>query len=155
MTVKGNDGGDEAPEGRDLLELRERVRYILTEALGSVEVDRDGDFSFPYESTRVFIGVRPFGSDGSVIVIDAPLVFGATAGPELYEWVALHANDYVLGHLGCELRDDGALVLFSHRLLGDFMDPQELMQAVAAVAGTANRLDEEVMVLFGGERFAD
>lgn len=150
-----DDEGREDRGGHDLLEMRERVRYVLTEALGSVEVDRDGDFSFPHESTRVFIGVRPFGAEGTVVVIDAPVVFGATPSPELYEWIALHANDYVLGHLGCELRDDGVLVLVSHRLLGDYMDPEELLRAVSAVAGTANRLDEEVMVLFGGERFAD
>ena len=138
----------------DLLELRERVRYVLTDKLGSVEVDRDGDFSFPFESTRVFISVRPFGA-GAVIAIDAPVVFGAEPGPDLYEWVATHANDYVIGHLGCELQEEGALVLVSHRLFGQFLNPEELLAAVAAVAATADKLDDELKARFGGERFAD
>ena len=142
-------------DGLDVIGLRERVRYVLTDKLGPVEVDRDGDFSFPFESTRVFISVRPFGADGAVVAIDAPVVFGAAPGPELYEWVATHANDYVVGHLGCGLREEGALVLVSHRLLGRFFDPEELLAVVAAVAGTADRLDDELKARFGGERFVD
>ena len=45
--------------------MRDRVRYILTDLLGTVEVDRDGEFSFRHDSARIFVGVRPF-DEGTV-----------------------------------------------------------------------------------------
>ena len=45
--------------------------------------------------------------------------------------------------------------MFSHTLLGDYLDPEELRSAIGAVATTGNDLDDEVQDRFGGERWAD
>ena len=42
---------------------------------------------------------------------------------------------------------------FSQRLLGDYLDEEELTHTVVAIAGTADILDDELQAKFGGKRF--
>ena len=46
-------------------------------------------------------------------------------------------------------------IQFDHTILGDYMDPEELVTAVGAVMYTADDLDEIVHTRFGGKRYAD
>ncbi len=135
------------------LVVKERVRQYLTDLLGSVEVDNDGDFHFQMKSTRVFVGVTAWGDDETVVRITAPVLLGAPASPELFRYVATHADDYVFGHLCAEEGDEGVIVLLAHRLLGDTLDPPELKNAVGGIAVTANNLDDDLVDLFGGSVF--
>jgi hypothetical protein len=136
----------------NIVEMRDRVRYILTDLLGPVEVDRDGEFSFRHDSARIFVGVRPF-DEGTVVEVRAYTNIGVPPSPELYEYLALNANAYVFGHLGAFEDEGGMVVIFSHRLLGDYLDPEELKVAVAAVASTADEIDDEIRDRFGGRLF--
>ena len=137
----------------NIVETRDRVRYILTDLLGTVEVDRDGEFSFRHDSARIFVGVRPF-DEGTVVEVRAYTNIGVPPSPELFEYVALNANAYVFGHLGAFEDGEGEIVvIFSHRLLGDYLDPEELKVAVAAVASTADEVDDEIQERFGGRLF--
>ena len=43
----------------------------------------------------------------------------------------------------------------THSLLGDYLDIEELKSAVATMANTADRLDDELKAKFGGERYDD
>ena len=42
-----------------------------------------------------------------------------------------------------------------HTLLGDYMDPAELLAAVGGVLYSADDLDEVVHTRFGGKRYTD
>jgi hypothetical protein len=133
---------------------RAAVQRMLTDLLGRVEVDADGDFSFRVESARVFIGVVPFPEKDTTIVnvfshtnIDVPPT------PELFRHIAVESDEWLFGHLGATEEDGAVTVTFSHRLLGGFLDPEELEIAVLAVATTANRIDDEIQRRFGGRLF--
>ncbi len=44
---------------------------------------------------------------------------------------------------------------WTHTLLGDYLDEEELHNAVGAVVTTADRLDDELQSRFGGKRSED
>ncbi len=159
-------GGTGADIG--LLAARERVRYMLTAIFGMVEVDHDGDFTFPYDSERVFVSVRPFGADEHVVDITSWTNWSVPASPELFELVASRGDDFAFAHLSCRRRpagtedddpdaDEGeeAVVSVSHRLHARHLDPEVFEAALASVATAAGEIAEEVASAFGGERCQD
>jgi|GEM_PF-550816 len=139
-----------------LLVLKDKVQRYLSDMGVVVEVLQDGDFSFRYGSARVFIScwTRP-GSDRTMVTITAPVLIGCKATPELYEHVALHGSEWIYGHLSLQkTQAEGEVnVLFSHILMGDFLDPEELKQSVGALVTSADGLDDELQARFGGKRF--
>ena len=44
-----------------LSETRGRIRFIVTDRVGCIAIDRDGDLTFPAGHARMFIAVKPFG----------------------------------------------------------------------------------------------
>jgi hypothetical protein len=46
-------------------------------------------------------------------------------------------------------------MVLQYSLLGDFLDPAELLNAVRAIVIVADILDDEVVNEFGGRRFSD
>ena len=46
-------------------------------------------------------------------------------------------------------------MILDHTLLGDYIDPAELVSAVNAVMSSADELDEIVHDRFGGKRWTD
>ena len=134
--------------------LRQKVEQILTGILGRVEVDQQGAFSFPFESTRVFVNVAPF-HETSVANVYAITNVEVPATPELFRWIATHTDSWLFGHLGAEESDRGVTVVFRRSVLGDFVDPAQLHQAVGIVATTANQIDEEIKRQFGGRLFTE
>jgi hypothetical protein len=139
-----------------LLVLKDKVQRYLGDMVGAVQVTPDGDYTFQLESARVFVKCWIWEGPGAGIVsITAPLLMGCKASPELFEHVALHADDWLFGHLSARRSaTDGEVDLFfNHVLLGDYLDPEELKRAAGAVIGTANDLDDQLQAKFGGKRF--
>lgn len=133
--------------------VREKVQHFLTKH-GRIEIDEDGDFSLRNQSARVFVRVVDWGDDETIVSVWAIAVVGATPSAELNEYIAYGTDGFIFGHLGLLKRDDGkADILFSHRLLGDYLDEDELMNTVVAVASTTNGVDEELAARFGGQTF--
>jgi hypothetical protein len=137
--------------------LKDKVQRYLTDLVGSVQVIPDGSYTVQSGSARVFVRCHPWADGESTIVsIVCPILFGCPASPELYEHVAVHADDYLFGHLSAQRADDGTIsISLTHSLLGDFLDPEELKTAVGAAVTTADRLDDELKARFGGKRFHD
>ena len=135
-------------------EVRERVQHYLTKHF-RVGLERGGGFSIDHESTRGFISVR--GKDDRVIVtVEAVVAFNVPESPQLLEHVAKESDSYLFGHLAIrEDRDEPGryLAVFTHALLGNYLDEDELINAVIAVVGTANQIDDELVAQFGGETF--
>lgn len=133
-----------------MAELRDRVASMVANLVGNVQLGPGGELSFPYETTRVYVDVRPWGEGSGVVLVFAITNVGLTPSPELYEFVALHTDDWVFGHLGLSVSEGSAAVVFSHTLLADRLDPEELHATVAAVAVSANEIDDKIKERFGG-----
>jgi T3SS (YopN, CesT) and YbjN peptide-binding chaperone 1 len=132
-------------------EVRDQVATILSNMVGSLQLNPGGDLSFEYETARVIVNVSPFGDDSTVINIFAFTNAGLDASPALYEYVARHSGDWVFGALSVVDEEDGNMaVILRQTLLGDFLDPEELGAAVAAIATTADEIDDAIKEQFGG-----
>ncbi len=142
-----------------LPELRQRVNdYIIGMELSSVEITQSGGWTFRYGSTRVFIDIREQGDAASgrtLVSIFAPVGIDVPFSPTFFEWVARNCGNWLFGHLGLEVNEQdpakGSLLL-KHTLLGDSLDRDEFVDAVAAVAQTAEDIDDEVVTRHGGTR---
>lgn len=143
-------------ESTNVIQLRDKLQRLLTDEFGGVNVDRDGDFSISADSTRVFVRAQAWGKDETLVRIFSPVLLGLAPSTELYKYVAKE-NQYHFGTLVLfenEAGDEAVLEL-KHTLLGDYLDPQELISAVIAVGATADQLDDELLARFGGRRFTD
>jgi hypothetical protein len=89
----------------------------------------------------------------------APLGRGVPKTPELFRWAAVDGQQFRIGSVSVledqDATKDTCFLQFDHTLLGDYLDPAELVTAVGAVMYTADDLDEVVHTRFGGKRFSD
>lgn len=138
-------------------ETREKVQRMLTEMLGSVEVDRDGDFTLRHGSTRIFIVVDDFGPEGQTSVeVFAYLLLNVPPSDDLFRYVATE-NRYKIGKLWLTPeKDDGTYRLrFEHTLYGRTLDPEELQATLFIISKFGDDLDTELMGRFGGRTVHD
>jgi hypothetical protein len=134
-------------------DVNSTVSLHLQAGFPHVAVLPGGVWSVGRGTARVFIRVdhRPA---GSIVRLTCPVVSGAAASPELFEYVATHADDFVFGHLSCERSEDDAVTVFlSHVLLGDHLQELELTAAVAGVLDTADQIDGRLAARFDGREF--
>lgn len=132
--------------------IRGDVQKRMTKMLGAVNIDDNGDFSFQNESTRVF--VRPVQRDRAVVVsVYAFTNLEVPPSPELFHFIATRADDFVIGHLSAYESERGVDMALSHRLMGEHMAPGELEAAIAAIATSANEIDDKIHSMFGGRVF--
>ena len=135
-------------------QVRAKVQSYLAQDFSGVTLEGDG-FSLRHGSARAFVRVYEKGENGPVIVqLTVSLLHGVNAGPELYEHIAFHADDYLFGHLSLWRQEDGRLDIFlTHNLLGDYLDQAELGFAVGGLLGSGDDLDDELQARFGGVKF--
>lgn len=140
----------------DLVSLKEKVQSYLTES-GPISIDSDGDYSVEAGSSRVFVRIRD-AADGAISIVSvwAPVLYEVRPSPELWKYLALESDSWIFGHL-VAIEDDGGTVsiLLGHRLLGDFLDREELNWAVYGIVGAVDDLDDELQAKFGGKRYVD
>jgi hypothetical protein len=138
----------------DVAAVNAKVQQYLTQNFGNVNIDKDGDFSLRYGSARVFVSTTTADdADFTWVRLNVLVLTEVKETPEVLEYIALHANDYIFGHLSAYRNEDGLGIFLSHTLLGDYLDEQELVRAVGAVLGSAEDLDDELQAKFGGKRF--
>ena len=146
-------------EGQDMIEdVRLRVRSLLTEMLGSVEIDESGDFVLRKDSTRGLVSILDWGDGDALVKVEALLALHVPESPALFEWLAKNASDFHFGkpEFVANMSDphDNTL-LFSHVLYGNTIDQEELAAAIFSVMDAANYLDDEIVQRFGGIRAVD
>lgn len=131
-------------------ETRLKIQNYLTQ-LGNPMLDGDGDLSLRHGSTRVFVRVTDFGDGDTYVEVFAPILFQVPLTPELFEYVALN-NQFKFGGFELTRSDDSGVgtLMFSHGLLGTYLDPAELIMAVGLIARQADGLDDELQARFGG-----
>lgn len=138
--------------------VKKKTQQILTDILGSVRIDKDGDFVVTHESAAVFVTVTEgFGDDGTIIGVECPMVVDVKVTSDLYKWIATEGQSYILGSCRLMSGDDfkTAMIAFRYNIIGDDVDESELKAAVFAVTLSANKLDDELKKKFGGRLFTE
>lgn len=140
---------------------RERKRAAALERIGNVlrtilapdlvTVDGDGDFSFPFESTRVFVGVRALRGGALVVRVFSITNVDVEASPGLGLFLATTNFGLAFGRFSLDVNNNA--VWFEHNLPGEAFADDELAVVVRMVAQTANEFDERIAEMFGGELF--
>jgi hypothetical protein len=129
------------------------VERLLTSEFGGFEEDPDWGYNGPFGSARVFVDVRPFLGESTVVSIASPVL----SDVELTDGLALRVLELAAGapfgrfSYLAERRE----LWFEHTLLGDALDPDELRLAVSTVASVADGEDDALAAAFGGKRYAD
>jgi hypothetical protein len=135
--------------------LKEKVERYVADLIGPRDVNEWGEINFRWGSAHVFVRCSSFGDDESVVFISIPLLYYLQPSPDLFRYVAMHADDWYFGHLSVSEKEGKLTLWLTHSLLGDYLDVEELKTAVATMAKTADRLDDELKAKFGGERYDD
>jgi hypothetical protein len=133
--------------------------YDILAANFDAELHDRGGYTLRQDSVQMFVYVNQWSKqpDGPVTIkFSCPILFDLQPSPELFEHLAVHADDYLFGHLSAFSSDAGAVtIFFTHNILGDFLDEEELTSTIRLMLGTADQLDDELKEQFGGERFHD
>lgn len=136
-------------------EVRAKVQRMLIEILGSAEVDKGGDFRISQGSTSGYVSVLDYGDGDFIVQLWAYVLANVPETPELFEWIAKKGNRYFFGSMSFNSwEEDGKVVnhlLFEHNLFANFLDLDELKHALFGVFLTADKLDNELQDLFGGD----
>ena len=134
--------------------LQEKVARYVEDLIGHHEINEWDEIHFRWGSVHVFLKCRNYGDEDTVVAISVPLLYGVKPTPELFRHLAFHADDWYFGHLSVTQPEHGETIKIwlTHSLLGDYLDVEELKTAVAAIARTADGLDDELKQQFGGDR---
>lgn len=136
-------------------EVQRKVHNILTSEIGSVTVDKDGAFRFPYESTVVNVSVEDFGDNETLIKLDGLIALDSKTGAAVYEWCNQQNAALAFGAVVHMESGKNNLTIIKHAILGDFLDPAELFTALRGLIFLANDLDDKFISKFGGKRYKD
>lgn len=139
----------------DINLIRAKVQDYISE-FGQVDLLPGGALSFAYESTRVFVDLLVSDEPVSVSVeVQAPVALGVTLSPALWEGIGRRNASLTFGAFIVYEKEAQADVIFRYAILADFLDRQELLNAIVSVVATADAADEEIVGQFGGCRFVD
>jgi hypothetical protein len=133
--------------------LRETIETKLALLTGGYGVDPRGSYVLGVESARVFIVPTWLDEKTTVARVFAVTNLGVPVTAELTSYLLAKNLEFVLGCFALDV-DEGA-VWFNHNLLGEHMTGEELETTLAAVAQTADRLDDEIKSRFGGRLYIE
>lgn len=142
-------------------DVRKKVQRILTDEMGRVEIDRDGDFVLHHESAVVFVSLEAMNDNPDAnIVIEAfcPMVLNVPLTSDVYKWVAIEGQQFFFGHCKLFINNDNdklGRILFGYSIVGNDLDPNELKNLVFATMVVANELDDMLKKKFGGKLFSE
>ena len=138
--------------------VKGKIQRILADQMGSVTIDRDGDFVVTHESAVTYVNVYPISEDEDADIIIrcyCPMVKDVPLTPELTRWVSDEGQRKAIGSCYINPDEDGKTcwVYFRYSIVGNDLDPNELLSAVYRTVFTANDLDDMLKEKFGGKLF--
>ncbi len=136
-------------------DVQRKVHNILTSEIGSVTVDKDGSFRFPYQSTVVNVSVEDFGNNETLIKLDGLIALDSSSGAAVYEWCNQQNAAIAFGTVVHLESGKNNVTIIKHAILGDFLDPAELFTALRGLIFLADDLDDKFISKFGGQRYQD
>ena len=144
----------------DLNTVVDKVQRILVKNYSGVTLAGDGDeFFIDHGSTRVWISCMKANEelDDIIVQVGALVAADVSPSPELYKEVA---TSYMGRAFGCSLRMFPAdeehtkyMVVLESRILGNFLDEDELRAAVEYSASSADYEDDGFAARHGGTVF--
>ncbi|HEX9258178.1 MAG TPA: YbjN domain-containing protein [Acidimicrobiales bacterium] len=138
---------------RKLVGLRERIGKVLSGLLPSeaFTLDGDGDYTFPFDTTRVFVGPRAMPDGTAVVLVFAATNIGIEASPELGLFLSEANFGVAFGRFALDVAN--GVVWFGQNLYGESFTDEELTFLVRMVAMTSDAFDERIAAQFGGQPF--
>jgi hypothetical protein len=136
-------------------DVQRKVHNILASEIGSVTVDKDGSFRFPYQSTVVNVSVEDFGDNETLIKLDGLIALDSSSGAAVYEWCNQQNAAIAFGTVVHLESGKNNVTIIKHAILGDFLDPAELFTALRGLIFLADDLDDKFIAKFGGQRYQD
>jgi hypothetical protein len=136
-------------------DVQRKVHNILASEIGSVTVDKDGSFRFPYQSTVVNVSVEDFGNNETLIKLDGLIALDSSSGAAVYEWCNQQNAAIAFGTVVHMESGKNNVTIIKHAILGDFLDPAELFTALRGLIFLADDLDDKFISKFGGQRYQD
>lgn len=136
-----------------VVELRELIEGKLEEMVERYFVDPRGSYVIGLDSARVFVIPAWLKNEATVVRVFAITNMDVPVTSELTSFLLARNLDFVLGAFALDA-DQGA-VWFNHNLIGEFLAPEELEATLAAVAETANQMDDEIKKQFGGRLYSE
>jgi len=143
---------------------RMKIQRMLTGPMG-LRVVLEGDavqIRFNDASTHLRIRVLPWGTNeegepSAAVLITAPILYDVPVSPGLFEWVAREGGSRWFGHVEVHGEEGSETVqlVFSHTLLGDYLDQPELEAAMWGILQVADGWDDELQERFRGRRWID
>jgi hypothetical protein len=140
-----------AATSRALQTLRDKVERYLNEHFGTYSKDGEGDYTVDFGETRVFVCPRPWSQDKTIVQLFTVLNTDLPLSGELTHFLCSENLNLLFGHFA--LHKAQRQVWFGHTLLGDFLDPDELVTGLSAVALSANKYAPLIQSRFGGQIF--
>ena len=143
------------PEGEPekVIELRQVIEKKLQEMVDRYYVDPRGSYVFGLDSARVFVVPAWLKNEATVVRVFAITNLDVEVTSELTSFLLARNLDFVLGSFA--LDEDRGAIWFNHNLIGEFLAPEELEATLAAVAETANQMDDEIKGQFGGRLYSE
>jgi hypothetical protein len=129
-------------------EVHQRIIDVLNEANVSFGTKADRLF-IRQGSAAVFIKVEAWLNDHTVVELVCPVLKNVERSTALLEKLDQLNKGLFFGK--AYTHDNG--VWLAHNLLGDHLDPEELLAALGLLARVADKLDDELKGSFGGQRF--
>ena len=142
-------------------ETTQKVQRILVDGFNDVRLRKNG-FSLEVGSTAAFVEIQDWtpdkdGNPRTLVYVWAPLGRDVKPTEDLFHWAATDGQQFRFGGVTVIENKEAktCFIQFDHTIMGDFLDPAELLAAVGAVLYTADDLDETVHTRFGGKRYTD
>jgi hypothetical protein len=136
-------------------DTKHRVGTVVEDRLGirgGIDETPSG-FCFRLISTRLCVFVHEHAPGHAVVILRAPIAIDVPLSAGLYRHVAMHASDWLYGHLSLvSSSDEVGTVMINHMLAAEYMTDEALVDAVRALADTAESLDDRFVAQFGGHR---
>ncbi len=133
--------------------LRNKIQKYLSQRNLSYEVRPSGDLWIREGSTVVAIVLSDW-NEQTLVSVMAPVALDVKkVTAELTRFLAEKNNDLLFGKFSLNPEDNS--IWYTHVLLGDYLDEEELFVAVAQVAITADEYDEQVSKMARGRRWVD
>lgn len=132
----------------------EKVAGLLKEQFGKQvwTSDTEPGFGLRFGSAFVRVTVAPINEQFASVRALSWVVTGAEASTDLYRYLL---NENISVRFGAFGVDEAGDVFFTHAIVGEGCDADELMFSVMGVASTADDYDDKIVQRFGGQRAVD
>ena len=150
--------GERSPGIDEFDEVYSIVHGVLAEHFDARVVEGPGPdgraFFLEAGSVLANVIVRRLASGRVVVSVLSLLAASVESTPELFSYVATHADAYFEGHLGLRPPDPDAArfdIFLSHDLFGTQVTAAGVRDAIGMLLERADSIDDELVVRFGDQ----